>query len=433
MSTRGSEILKPTFISLVANGIVGGQPMRIAVFVEFFPPNLGSDRRIYELMTRLSKRHEIHFVVLPPFRMLAGKLFLPQNRFHFLREETVVGRQGVLAHYVTVNSLMFKFWKKSYKLAYILTVVTLFFKIFKSMRRINPDVIVLNYPSVYTGILGHTIGKRLLRKPTLLDFDDLIAQYTIDLLDLPPNSLAAKLCILIQGFIAKASDRVIAPSSYIERYALHLAIAPDKIVAIPNGVDTEYFDPRRFSAEDLRFRLKLGNKKICVYCGRLDNWAGTNVILHLCDKFGAKDPDVAFVIVGRGAEEGRLFPKNAVIVGEVPYRKVPEMLAIADVVLVPFPDNEVSRAASPLKLFEGMAMGKATVASEVDGIKDVILNQESGVLVKPSDIAAWVEAITDLLNNPSMARRIGGNARRIVKGKYDWKLLAERYEKNFYV
>jgi glycosyltransferase involved in cell wall biosynthesis len=121
------------------------------------------------------------------------------------------------------------------------------------------------------------------------------------------------------------------------------------------------------------------------------------------------------------------------MVGEVPYGKVPEMLAIADVVLVPFPGNEVSRAASPLKLFEGMAMGKAIVASEVDGIKDVILNQESGVLVKPSDIAAWVEAIADLLNNPSMARRIGGNARRIVKGKYDWKLLAERYEKNFYI
>jgi len=406
--------------------------MRIAVFVEFFPPNLGSDRRIYELMTRLSKRHEIHFVVLPPFRMLAGKLFLSQNRFHFRRKETVVGREGVLAHYVPVNSLMLKFWRKSYILAYILTVVPLFFRIFKSMRSINPDVIVLNYPSVYTGILGHTIGKRLLRKPTVLDFDDLIAQYTIDLLNLPPNGLAAKLCILIQGFIAKACDKVIAPSSYIKRYALNLAIAPDKVAVIPNGVDTEYFDPQRFSTEDLRFGLKLGNKKICVYCGRLDNWAGTNVILRLCHKFDTEDRDIAFVIVGSGAEEGRPFPKNTVMVGEVPYGKVPEMLAIADVVLVPFPGNEVSRAASPLKLFEGMAMGKAIVASEVDGIKDVILNQESGVLVEPSDIRAWVEAIIGFLNNPSVARKMGENARQIAKGRYDWKLLAERYEKNFY-
>lgn len=405
--------------------------MRIAVFVEFFPPKLGSDRRIYELMRRLSKNHEIHFVVLPPFRMLSGKLSLPQSRFHFQREEVVVIHQAITAHYIQTSRLMLKLWKKSYILAYFLTLVSLFFKTFKSVKKIDPKVIVLNYPSVYTGILGFIIGKKLLRKFVLLDFNDLIAQYTIHLLNLKPRSIAAKICVSIQDFIVRNSDKVTAPTNYIKKYALDLAVSDEKIIVIPNGVDAKYFDPRKYAVEHSKSRLNLSNKKICLYCGRLDSWAGTNVVSQLCQVFNARKSDTCFIIVGDGTKEKDLFAENAVVLGEVPFEKVPEILVTADVVLVPFPDNEVSRAASPLKLFEGMAMGKAIVASEVDGIKEVISNQENGVLVNPNDIAEWTKAVTSLLSDISMAKRIGENARQTVKEKYDWESLAKKYEKIF--
>ena len=405
--------------------------MRIAVFAEFFPPKLGSDRRIYELMKRLSKNHEIHFVVLPPFRMLSGKLSLPQSRFHFQRKEVVVVHQDIIAHYIQTSHLMLKLWKKSYILAYFLILGSLFFKTFKSTKKIDPTAIVLNYPSVYTGILGFIIGQKLLRKFVLLDFNDLIAQYTILLLNLKPGSIAAKICVSIQDFIAKNSDKVIAPTNYIKKYASDLAVADEKIIVIPNGVDTKIFDQRKYAVEHLKSRLNLSNKKICLYCGRLDSWAGMNVVLQLCKVFNARKSDTCFVIVGDGTKEKDLFAENAVVLGEVSYEKVPEILVIADVVLVPFPDTEVSRAASPLKLFEGMAMGKAIVASEVDGIKEIISNQENGVLVNPNDIAEWIKAVTSLLTNISMAKRIGENARQTVKEKYDWELLAKKYEKIF--
>jgi hypothetical protein len=47
-----------------------GKVLRIAALVEYFPPNIGSDRRIFEIMKRLALKHEIHFVILPPIRML---------------------------------------------------------------------------------------------------------------------------------------------------------------------------------------------------------------------------------------------------------------------------------------------------------------------------------------------------------------------------
>jgi glycosyltransferase involved in cell wall biosynthesis len=281
---------------------------------------------------------------------------------------------------------------------------------------------------VYTGILGFVIGKRLLRRPVLLDFNDLIAQYTSQLLNLKPQNIIAKLAVLIQDSIVRGSDKIIASTNYIKEYASRLGVKGERIIVIPNGVDTNFFDPKKYFAQHIESQMGLQGRKICVYCGRLDSWAGTNVILRISKAFAEKSPNTSFLVVGTG-EKKVASARNVVAVGGVAYEEVPKMLALADVVLVPFPDNEVSRAASPLKLFEGMAMGKAIVASSVDGIREVLSHRESGMLVNPSDVAEWNRAVTDLLNDGSMARQLGENARTLARERYDWGTLAVEYER----
>jgi glycosyltransferase involved in cell wall biosynthesis len=401
--------------------------MKLAVFVEFFPPNFGSDRRIYEIMTRLSKKHEIHFLVFPSFRMLSGKISSPQDRLHLQGREIITKEKDITAHYIPVSVLLVKLWVKFYPLAYVLTMFSLFFKALKSLKKTDPATVVLNYPSVYTGVLGCITGKRLLRRRVLLDFNDLIAQYTSHLLNLRPQNIMAKLSVLVQDSIVRSSDKIIAPTSCIKEYASRLGVKDEKITVIPNGVDTNFFDPRKY-VEQIESHMRLNGRKICMYCGRLDSWAGTDIILQLSKACAKKSQNTSFVIVGSGEE--KVHPaENIVAVGRVAYEEVPKMLAVADVVLVPFPDNEVSRAASPLKLFEGMAMGKAIVASDVDGIKEVLSHRENGMLVGPSDIAEWNKAVTELLNDGSMATRLGENARILAKERYDWGRLAAKYER----
>lgn len=402
--------------------------MRIAVLVEFYPPKLGSDRRIYELMTRLPKNYEIHFLVLPPFRMLANQLSLPQSKYHFHYNDNMLVQGKVRVHFLPISHSILKLWKKSYTITYVLTMLLVFFKLVMKIKKINPAVIILNNPSVYTGFLGFLAGK-ILRKFLICDFNDLIAHYTIKLLGLNPGSVAAKLCIYIQNFIVKNCNKIIAPTIYIVKYASSLSLGNDKIVLIPNGADTKFFDPEKFGSEELKFKLNLSKKKICVYCGRLDDWAGVNLISQLCKVFCDKDPNVHFVVAGTGTEEKNFVFRNTISLGEVPFENVPEVLAVADIVLVPFPNDEVSHAASPLKLFEGMAMGKAVVASDVSGISEVITNQKNGILVNPENVNEWIKAIEQLIRNESSAKQIGENARRTIKEKYDWELLSKRMEK----
>ncbi len=402
--------------------------MKVLAFVEYLPPRLGSDRRIFEIMKRLTSRHEVHFVVFPPFRELRDKSFLGKqdSRTYSGNEEVTVRCEGILGHSVPVSSRVSLLWQHSLIVAYLVTAISVFMKSFRMLRKIDPDVIVLNYPSPYTGLLGFLEG-RILRKRVVVDFNDLIAQYICALLNLDQNSLTAKLLAQVQRFIVRNSDKTIAPTRFIKDYAVSSGVRENNVSIIPNGVDTKVFDLNGSNSAKIRRDLHLNNEKICIYSGRLDGWAGMNITLRLCDIARRKKLNVRFLLVGSG-ESKNIQEENILYLGEMSPEKIPSVLAVADVVLIPFPNNEVSHAASPLKLFEGMSMQKPLVASRVSGIQDVILDGENGFLADPDNPDEWIKKLEAILNSEALAARIGENARRTVEERFDWDLLAKQYE-----
>jgi glycosyltransferase involved in cell wall biosynthesis len=382
---------------------------------------MGSDRRIYELMRRLVRKHEIHFLVIPSFRELCGMLGLEASNS---RKRNTYTYEGIIGHRVEISNIVKKLWRKSLILAYALSMILLFPKVIRKLIEVNSEIIILNYPSVYTGLLGFFAAK-FLRRPCVVDFNDLIAQYTIYLLDLEKSSFIGRAIVIIQDFIVRNSDVIVAPTSFTKRYALALGVKDEDISVIPNGVDIRVFKSRMKS--DYGARLGLRNKKACLYFGRLDNWAGIHILTKLCSVFEKRRSDVKFLVVGGGGTERIEFPQNVVMIGEVPHYEIPKIITIADVVLIPFPQNEVSHAASPLKLFEAMAMAKPIVGSRVSGIKEVIQNHYNGLLVDPTSLKEWLEAIIAILDSESLSIKLRQNARKSVK-KYDWNTLAFHFE-----
>jgi len=402
--------------------------MKVLVFVEYLPPRLGSDRRIFEIMKRLSHKHEIHFVVFPPFRELLDRVPQKRDKFyhHFRKKTTFVNYEGINGHFISISPKIALLWCHSLTIAYCLTSMLVFLKSARILRKVNPDVVVLNYPSPYTGLLGLLEGK-IWKKPIVLDFNDLIAQYSINLIKINKNSFKAKLLILIQHYIIKNSNKVIAQTRFITRYTVSLGVSEKKIAIIPNGVDTKNFHSHRFNAAQVKTKLGLSNEKLCVYCGRLDDWAGINIISKLCDIARTKKLNAKFVLVGSRAENV-VDKENVIFLGEIPYEKIPSILTTADVILVPFPNNEVSHAASPLKLFEGMAMQKPIIASKVSGIEEIVSDGENGFLADPDNINEWIKKLERILNSEKLAATVGQNARRTIEEKFDWSLLAKQYE-----
>ena len=241
--------------------------MKVIVFVEYLPPRLGSDRRIFEIMKRLSHKHEIHFIVFPPVRILLNKKQKnkDKNYLHLQKKPVTENHEGVIGHFIPIPHKLAVMWQRSFVTAFLLTAILVFLETTKILKKVKPNIVVLNYPSPYTGLLGFLEGK-LWRKPVVLDFNDLIAQYIINLLNLKKNSFKAKLLILIQHFIVRKSQKVIAPTQFIKKYTISLGVPEKKIVVIPNGVDTRKFDPHKYDIAKTKIRLGLSNEKICFYC-----------------------------------------------------------------------------------------------------------------------------------------------------------------------
>jgi glycosyltransferase involved in cell wall biosynthesis len=116
--------------------------------------------------------------------------------------------------------------------------------------------------------------------------------------------------------------------------------------------------------------------------------------------------------------------------GAIAHTRVPEMVSIADVAVVPSAPVPASRGGTgtPLKLFEYMAAGKAIVATALNHAAEVIRDGHDGLLVEAGDVNAFAEAMLKLLNDPVERGRLGQNARRQAVEQYSWAQYTKRLE-----
>jgi hypothetical protein len=113
------------------------------------------------------------------------------------------------------------------------------------------------------------------------------------------------------------------------------------------------------------------------------------------------------------------------ILGRLSYVALRDLYAAASVVVVPL--RQVDHPSGITALFEGMAMGRAVVASDVGTARGVVEDGASGLLVGVGDPAAMREAVTRLMRDPELRGRLGENARRAIEGEFSYAAYVRRF------
>jgi len=376
-------------------------------------------------------------VVFPPGRAFLG--LIPFAHEHRKENDNQLGN-NLFAHYLAVPAFLQRKWTNSL-FGYLSALLYLFPKALRKIRTINPDIVIINYPSAYTGLCGFLVG-RILGRKVVTEFNDIIAYYTVGLFGEQGSSKATRetiltgvlrsALVLVQNRIVERANMVTALTTYTMKYA-ELCGIRKAIHMIPDGVDTVLFDPESVSRSNVnRIRNKHGLKddeKVILYVGRLEKWAGVDLILKCAERL--RHLKAKFLLVGEGNIELQTEMSNVVCCGKVPHEMVVNYLALADVVLVPMGQDPLGQSASPLKLFEAMAMGKPVIASNTQGIRDVVNPQINGVLL-PFEETLWAETIAEIIENPAIAARLGKNARKTIESGYDWDILTGKFERLLY-
>ena len=222
----------------------------------------------------------------------------------------------------------------------------------------------------------------------------------------------------------------------VERDNLKKAgVAADKIVVNPNGVDVEKFQPGVGGAAVRRALSVADDEIVAGFVGTFGPWHGV-LTLAKAIKLLPDDAGIRFLLVGAGRfrdEAERTIRKagkerQVIFAGHVEHERVPPLLDACDILLSPHVPLEDGSEffGSPTKLFEYMAMGKAIVASRLGQIGDVLIDEESALLVEPGNARQLAEAILRLSHSCELRERLGAVARRAAVAKHTWKQNAKR-------
>jgi glycosyltransferase involved in cell wall biosynthesis len=117
-----------------------------------------------------------------------------------------------------------------------------------------------------------------------------------------------------------------------------------------------------------------------------------------------------------------------IFTGAVRHDRVPPLLDACDILVaphIPLADGS-DFFGSPTKIFEYLAMGKAIVASRLGQIGEVLVDQETALLVEPGNVAELAAAMRKLVDSESLRMRLGANARAVAERKHTWQQNAQR-------
>ncbi len=197
-------------------------------------------------------------------------------------------------------------------------------------------------------------------------------------------------------------------------------------IYVPNGKDTQLFDPSRYDRAASRQRYGLEGYRVLMFPGAPRPYKGLEDILTALDL--RDEPDLKLVIVGGSPYDDydqtlmARWRDRIIKLPKLPHDEMPQVLAAADIVVVPQQDTPAAQAQFPLKLTDGMAMAKPILATEVGDIPSILGN--TGYLVAPGDSVAMADQLGAIFTNGAEAEQRGYQARQRCIAHYSIEGMA---------
>ena len=211
-------------------------------------------------------------------------------------------------------------------------------------------------------------------------------------------------------------------------------VPSEKLTIIPNGVDVNAFHK---CAPNLEFMKKwnLKGKKIVGFLGSFFHYEGIDLLLEAIARVVRKEPDIVLLLVGGGVQEMALktqvnrlqIAKHVIMPGSVAPDCIPGIYALIDVLAYPRQSLRLTELVTPLKPLEAMAMGKALVASDVGGHRELIHDGRTGLLFPAGNIDALAAAIQRLLEDAALRRTLEQQGPEWVRRERSWEKTTGGY------
>jgi len=196
---------------------------------------------------------------------------------------------------------------------------------------------------------------------------------------------------------------------------------------VPNGKDINLFDPQQYDAQTLKAQYGLSHYRTLMFPGAPRPYKGLEDVLAALELLD--EPDLRLVLVGGSPYDDydqqlmQQWSRRIIQLPPQPAHRMPELVAAADVIVVPQRDTAATRAQFPLKLTDGMSMAKPILASRVGDIPMIL--GDTGYLVDPGSPEQIATTIQSIFSDPATAAHKGALARQRCAEWYSIDAMAD--------
>ena len=293
-----------------------------------------------------------------------------------------------------------------------------------AIRRFRPDVIYERYNLYFpSGVWA----KRRYGLPLLLEVNAPLFEERsrYDGIALPA------LARWSERYAWQGADVVLPVTQVLADRVVAAGVPAQRIRVIPNGINTEAFSALP-SSQDAKRRFGLEGRTVLGFVGFMRDWHGLHRVLEYMAQAPQRD-SLHALFVGDGPARAGLEKRarelgisdHVTITGVMPRDQVPEALAAFDVALQP----AVVDYASPLKLFEYLALGLPIIAPDSPNIREVLDDGENAALFRNGDGESFISCLTRVCDDAELRARLARGARDSIESQgLTWRRNAERVQ-----
>jgi len=379
-----------------------------------YPPNKGDKIRSFNEIKYLSKNHEIHLACLADD---LNDLKYTKNLKKYCKIVNIIPLKLKTAKFKTIFSLLNK---KPLSVSYFYSKKLQ--KIINHLLSINNYDAIICFSSPMAEYIFQSTNQLIKSTKLIMDFVDVdsdkwkqYAEYTKW-----PFSLIYKLESNRLAQYERKIAKIFHYSIFVSKKEAKLFYMqnPDinNILAIPNGVDFDYFNPYQLLVNNQQLA---SNHPFLLFTGAMDYYANVDGVIWFCKKIFPylikKYPKLKFYIVGRNPVPSikRLANFNTIITGYVddirPYYQK------ATIYIAPL---RIARGIQN-KILEAMAMAKPVISTS-KAFEGIEATPNKDLLLADSE-KEFIEKITMLLENPEKRKYLGISARQTIEKNYSWQ------------
>ncbi len=297
------------------------------------------------------------------------------------------------------------------------------------IRRCRPRLLYVRHGA---SCLAALLAARLFQRPCFIEVNDIV----LDKLQFAKISRIKKAWTeFYHALSLPHADCILAVTAQIAEWVrARYAIAPMKVVSLPNGVNIERFQPHSKAVSRGRYGLSR-DARIILSLGSLFPWSGMEVLVQAAPKVIAAHPDSIFAV--GSAEQPYLGELQRMVhaaglddhfrfFGLIPWGEASHFISTSDVCVAPFVFKAIRSGISSLRVLAYLACGRPVVGSDIPGLGDWLEKEGIGFSFPMGCSESMARILIRALNDGELLREMGRRGRGIAVRRCSWEKIVDR-------